>query len=100
MAFKMFFDSAVVSTSADDTVATISSEFTGEYQVRVKNVDSEPCKVGTTANPYYTLFPRQELAFNATGNITLKARCLNNHNPATGVLADSTQVEVAAFGEE
>jgi hypothetical protein len=98
MAFKMFFDSALVSTSADDTIATISSEFTGEYQVRVKNVGAEPCRVGTSANPYYTLFPQQELAFNVTGNVTLKARCLNN--PATGVLADSTQVEVAAFGEE
>lgn len=98
MAFKMFFEQAVVSTSSDDTIATISSEFTGEYQVRVKNAGSEPCHVGTSANPYYTLFPHQELAFSATGNITLKARCLNN--PATGVLADSTQVEVAAFGEE
>jgi|ERR1044071_1732243 hypothetical protein len=98
MAFKMFFESALVSTSADDTIATISSEFTGEYQVNIKNVGSEPCNVGTTANPYYTLFPRQELTFKASGNITLKARCLNN--PATPTLADSTQVQVAAFGEE
>jgi hypothetical protein len=96
MAFKIRSYETYVPSDASATVADISGEFAGTYQLHVQNAGPSVCYIATETGPY-TLQPGQQISFPVSGDVTFDARTYNS--PLTSLTTDTTLVQVLATGE-